>query len=94
MGTMSIGFHVTKKGFFATFSGQSLHFIVEILYTRTNNLHHRKAGSVMVILRLRVQHILQSGAIICSTLWQSNVYCILQGLVKVLYTLKRIHICV
>ena len=48
-----------KKAILPTFLGQTPHFLCENHKTRTNNLHHRKAGSVAVILSLRVgvQHI-------------------------------------
>ena len=48
-----------KKAVLPTFKGQTPHFLSENHKTRTNNLHHRKAGSVAVILSLRVgvQHI-------------------------------------
>ena len=48
-----------KKAILATFSGQTPNVLGENQKTRTNNLHHRKAGSVAVILNLRVgvQHI-------------------------------------
>ena len=38
-----------------TFLGQTPHFISEKQKYLTNNLHHRKAGSVAVILSLRVE---------------------------------------
>ena len=71
-----------KNGILPTFLGQTPHFISEKQKPRTSNLHHQKAGSVAVILSLRVgvQHIQKSGAIIFPTQWQSNVHCILQGL--------------
>ena len=43
-----------KKAILPTFLGQTPHFLCENHKTRTNNLHHRKAGSVAVILSLRV----------------------------------------
>ena len=43
-----------KRAILPTFSGQTPHFLGENLKTRTNNLNHRKAGSVAVILSLRV----------------------------------------
>ena len=44
-----------KKGHFTYFFfGQTPHLLGEKLKTRTNNLDHRKAGSVAVILSLRV----------------------------------------
>ena len=48
-----------KKAILPTFLGQTPHFISEKQKHGTNNLHHRKAGSVAVILSLRVgvQHI-------------------------------------
>ena len=48
-----------KKAIIPTFSGQTPNFLGENQKNRTNNLHHRKAGSVAVILSLRVgvQHI-------------------------------------
>ena len=48
-----------KKASLSTFLGQTPHFISEKQETRSNNLHHRKAVSVAVILSLRVgvQHI-------------------------------------
>ena len=48
-----------KNAILPTFLGQTPHFLCENHKTRTNNLHHRKAGSVAVILSLRVgvQHI-------------------------------------
>ena len=48
-----------KNAVLPTFLGQTPHFLCENHKTRTNNLHHRKAGSVAVILSLRVgvQHI-------------------------------------
>ena len=46
------------------FSGQRENFLSENHKTRTNNLFHRNAGSVVVIFSLRggVQHIQKSGA--------------------------------
>ena len=48
-----------KKAILPTFLGQTPHFLSEKQKPRTNNLHHRKAGSVAVILSIRVgvQHI-------------------------------------
>ena len=48
-----------KKAILPTFSGQTPHFLGENRKNRTNNLHHLKAGSVAVILSLRlgVKHI-------------------------------------
>ena len=43
-----------KQAIVSTFLGQTPHFLGEKLKTRTNNLHHRKAGSVAVILSRRV----------------------------------------
>ena len=43
-----------KNAMLSTFLGQRSHFLSENHKTRTNNLHHRKAGSVAVILSLRV----------------------------------------
>ena len=43
-----------KKTILPTFLGQTPHFISEKLEHGTNNLHHRKAGSVAVILSIRV----------------------------------------
>ena len=47
-----------KKGILLTFSGQTPHFLDKKQETRTNNLHHWKAGSVEVFLSLslRVHH--------------------------------------
>ena len=71
-----------KKTILPIFLGQTPHFISEKQTHGTKNLHHRKAGSVAVILSLRVgvQHIQQSGAIMFPARWQSNLHCILQGL--------------
>ena len=44
----------TKKGHGPTFFGQTPHLLGEKLKTRTDNLDHWKAGSVAVILSLRV----------------------------------------
>ena len=76
-----------KKGHFTYFFfGQTPHLLGEKLKSRTNNLDHRKAGSVAVILSLRVKGggptYTKSGAIIFPTRWQSNVHCILQGLLE------------
>ena len=48
-----------KNAILPSFLGQTPQFLCEDHKTRTNNLHHRKAGSVAVILSLRVgfQHI-------------------------------------
>ena len=48
-----------KKAIIPTFSEQTPNFLGENQKTRTKNLYHRKAGSVAVILSLRVgvQHI-------------------------------------
>ena len=48
-----------KKAIIPTFSGQTPNVLGENQKTRTNNIHHRKAGFVAVILSLRVgvQHI-------------------------------------
>ena len=48
-----------KMAILPTFLGQTPHFLCENHKTRTNNLHHWKAGSVSVILSLKVgvQHI-------------------------------------
>ena len=48
-----------KNAILPTFLGQTPNFLCENYKTRTNNQHHRKAGSVAVILSLRVgvQHI-------------------------------------
>ena len=48
-----------KTPFYLLFLGQTSHFLCENHKTRTNNLHQWKAGSVAVILSLRVgvQHI-------------------------------------
>ena len=48
-----------KNAILPTFLGQTPNFLCENHKTRTNNLYHRKAGSVAVILSLRVgvQHI-------------------------------------
>ena len=62
------------KGHFTYFSGQTPHFLSDKQKPRSNNLHHQKSWSVPV------QLIQKSVAIICSTRWQSNVHCILQGL--------------
>ena len=43
-----------KKAILPTFLGQTPHLLDEKLKTKTNNLDHRKAGSVAVILSLRV----------------------------------------
>ena len=52
-----------KKAIIPTFSGQTPNFLNEKQKNRTNNLHHQKAGSIVVILSLRVgvQHIQKSG---------------------------------
>ena len=48
-----------KNAILPTFLGQTPNFLCENHKTRTNNLHHQKAGSVAVILSLRVwvQHV-------------------------------------
>ena len=48
-----------KNAILPTFLGQTPHFLCEKHKTRTNNLHHWKAGSVAVTLSLSVgvQHI-------------------------------------
>ena len=43
-----------KKAIIPTSSGHTLNFLGENHKTRTNNLHHWKAGSVAVVLSLRV----------------------------------------
>ena len=43
-----------KNAILPTFKGQTPIFFCENQKTRTNNLYHRKAGSVAVILSLRV----------------------------------------
>ena len=66
----------TKRAIIPTFSGQTPYFLGENRKTRTNNLHHRKTGSVAIILSLRVgvQHT-QKVAVECT------LYLRLQGLV-------------
>ena len=50
-----MNFNAPKKGYLPTFFwGQTPHFISEKQKNRSNNLHHRKAGSVAVILTLRM----------------------------------------
>ena len=58
----------SKKAILPTFSGLTPHFLGENHKTRTNIIQHRKAGSVAVILSLRVgvQHKKNSGAIMLS----------------------------
>ena len=51
---MHVNFAHSKKTIKHTFSGPSLNFLGKNHKTRTNNLHHHKAGSVAVILSLRV----------------------------------------
>ena len=48
-----------KKAILPIFLGQTPHFTNEKQKSRTKNLHHWKAGSVVVILSLRVgvQHV-------------------------------------
>ena len=48
-----------------TFSGQTPLFLGKKQQTRTNNLHHHKAGSVAICvsLRLRVHHLQKKSAI-------------------------------
>ena len=48
-----------KNSIIPTFSGHILNFLCENHKTRTNNLHHQKAGSIVVVLSLRlgIQHI-------------------------------------
>ena len=48
-----------KKAILATILGQTPYVLGENRKTRTNKLHYRKAGSIAVILSLRVgvQHI-------------------------------------
>ena len=48
-----------KHAILPTFLGQTPHFLCEHQKTKTNNLNHRKAVSVAVILSLRVgvQHL-------------------------------------
>ena len=58
--TYFTGIHCNqKKAILPTFLGQPPHLLGIKLKTRTNNLHHRKAGFVAVILSLKVgvQHI-------------------------------------
>ena len=57
-----------KKTILPTILGQTPHFISEKQEHATNNLHHRKAWSVAVILSIRVQIIQKSGPIIFPTL--------------------------
>ena len=45
-----------KNAILPTFSGQTLHFLGKMKKNWTNNLHHRKAVSVAVLLRVGVQH--------------------------------------
>ena len=58
-----------KNAILSTILGQTPHFLCEIHKTRTNNLHHRKAGSVAVILSRRGggPTYTKSGAIIFAT---------------------------
>ena len=74
----------SKKAILPTFSGLTSHFLCENHKARTYNLHHRKAWSVAVILSLRGQTDAKSGAINCTTRWQYNVHCILQGLLTLI----------
>ena len=68
-----------KKGHFTYFFQEKYHFFLgKKQETRTNNLHHHKAGSVAVILR--VHHIQKKCAIIFSTRWPPNIHCFLKGL--------------
>ena len=43
-----------KKAILFTFKGHTPHFVSEKQKNRTNNLHPQKAGSVALILSLRV----------------------------------------
>ena len=61
-----------KKAILPTILGQITNLLGDKLKTRTNNLHHQKAGSVAVILSLRVgvQHKPKKCAKIVSMRWQ------------------------
>ena len=61
-----------KKVIYLLFSVQTPHFLGENHKTRTNKLHHWKAGFLAVILSLRigVQYMQKIGEIILSTRWQ------------------------
>ena len=43
-----------KKAILFTFKGHTPHFVSEKQKTRTSNIHHHKAGVVLIILSLRV----------------------------------------
>ena len=83
MWTKSTGVHCTKNGNFIYLSGQTWKILSEKQKARSNNLHLLKAVSVAVLKpKGGDPTYTKSGAIICSTLWQSNVHCILQGLLN------------
>ena len=88
----SISLH-PKKVILPTFSGRTQLFQCKKQETRTNNLHHHKAGSVagFLSLRLMVHHIQNKNSALRR--WPPNIHCILQGVIQCLSEGKNLINC-